>query len=80
MLRVSRCGGQAPLLLVDDLAAELDEHARARVIDFLAERSVQVFVSTLDPGLLSGLPPSAAMFHVEHGCLQRQTKAATFSI
>ena len=80
MLRVSESSGQAPVLLVDDLAAELDENARARVIEFLVQQSIQVFVSTLDPGLLGELPPSTAMFHVEQGCLQRQTKAATFSI
>lgn len=80
MLRVSGETGRAPVLLVDDLAAELDEHARARVIEFLGERGIQVFVSALDPGLLGGLPSSAVMFHVERGCLHRQTKATAFSI
>ena len=80
MLRVAEEIGHAPVLLVDDLAAELDTNARARVIEFLVERSIQVFISTLEPGLLGGLPRSAAMFHVEQGCLQRQTKATTFSI
>ena len=80
MLRVAGEIGQAPVLLVDDLAAELDANARARVIELLVERSIQVFVSTLDPDLLGGLPRSTAMFHVEQGCLQRQTKATTFSI
>ncbi len=61
--------GIRPLIMIDDLAAELDQHNRATVTRVLVERSAQVFVSQIDDSALS-LPcdqGDVAMFHVEQG-------------
>jgi DNA replication and repair protein RecF len=58
--------GESPLLLVDDVAAELDAGARDRMIAALEETRWQVFLTTTDARLLSrALEPR--LFHVEQG-------------
>lgn len=62
--------GLRPLILVDDLPAELDAGARARFMAHLADTGCQTFVTAIDR---ESLPmtgwPSTAVFHVEHGQL-----------
>lgn len=58
----------ASLLLVDDLAAELDKGYREQVFNQLVRSDAQVFLTTLEPR--QWMPPTsvdAKMFHVEHG-------------
>lgn len=68
--RVFVAAGLRPVFLVDDLPAELDPAAREAFMARLAETGAQVFVTTIDSGVL----PVAAwadyrVFHVEHGRL-----------
>ena len=63
-----------PILLVDDLPAELDEASRAAVLQYLEDVGAQVFVTSLDEGVAKNCA-EPAMFHVEHGHL---TRADTF--
>lgn len=58
--------GRDSLLLVDDIAAELDTRARQRAIELLADIRCQVFVSALDPGQLENMAADR-VFHVEQG-------------
>jgi len=44
--------GDACILLIDDLPAELDPDNRARVTQALAELDTQLFVTAIEPGLL----------------------------
>ena len=44
--------GDACILLVDDLPAELDAANRVRVMQTLAQLDTQLFITTIDPGLL----------------------------
>lgn len=62
-----RCAG-TPVLLLDDLAAELDDEARGKVMAFLRELAAQVFVTSLDENAL-GHSEGDRLFHVEHGSL-----------
>jgi DNA replication and repair protein RecF len=55
------------VLLVDDLAAELDSYNREMLFSRFKESGSQVFLTSTDPQLLSGMVDS--MFHVEHGSL-----------
>jgi len=57
---------QGSLLLVDDIAAELDDKARQRAINLLAEIRCQVFVTALEPGQLDHIAADR-VFHVEQG-------------
>lgn len=62
--------GEAGLLLVDDLPAELDRQNRRRFLDALRALDAQVFVTATSPELLApdGLGGEGEkVFHVEHG-------------
>lgn len=55
-----------PLLLVDDLPAELDLQRRQRLVQQLLDSGAQLFVTAIEPEAI----PAAdrfQMFHVEHG-------------
>jgi len=57
--------GEWPVILLDDLASELDRTHRSRVLDCLRAGQAQVLVSGTD--IPEGLNDAAAVFHVEHG-------------
>jgi DNA replication and repair protein RecF len=59
---------QQSVVLVDDLAAELDQTHRKRLIELLLASGAQVFITSTDAGLLDTTAwKSCKMFHVEHG-------------
>lgn len=56
------------VVLIDDLAAELDRSRRAALIDLLLATQAQVFITVTEPSLLDIEPGQGhKMFHVEHG-------------
>lgn len=60
--------GDACILLVDDLPAELDPDNRPRVMRALATLDSQLFVTAIEPGLLDlSAWPEARSFHLAHG-------------
>lgn len=63
--------GQQCVLLVDDLAAELDISHRQNLIDLLVDTHAQLFVTATEKNSFV-LPPEieSKMFHVEHGVLK----------
>lgn len=60
-----------PLLLIDDLAAELDTHSRGRLFAAIQALGAQSFLSFLDAGQIPAQTGERAMFHVEHGQVRR---------
>ena len=62
---------QECILLVDDLAAELDISHRQKLIDLLVDTQAQLFVTATEQNSFV-LPPEieSKMFHVEHGVLK----------
>jgi len=44
--------GLPPILLLDDLASELDQQRTANMLAFLASRPIQVFITTTDPAAI----------------------------
>ena len=57
-----------PVILVDEVASELDEESRQRVFAELACLDSQTFVTTVSRGLVdNGAWPPDAVFHVERG-------------
>jgi DNA replication and repair protein RecF len=59
---------QQSVVLVDDLAAELDQIHRGRLIDLLVETGAQLFITSTDSELFKSKAwASSKMFHVEHG-------------
>lgn len=64
--------GQQPIFALDDLASELDRHHQRRVLERLAERGSQVFVSGTDiPAAIGELELTPKVFHVEQGRVSR---------
>lgn len=63
----------APILLVDDLAAELDQEFRHLLIHHLSQQHYQVFVTTIGDDILPQeiMSKFEAVFHVEHGNVTR---------
>jgi DNA replication and repair protein RecF len=59
--------GVAEILLFDDLSAELDKGNRELLLNEIAERFHQSFITALSPEDLSLGRHSRHMFHVEHG-------------
>lgn len=57
---------RAPVVLVDDLPAELDQNGQQRIIQALGDQGGQVFVTTTG-NLPSGEDIPVKMFHVEQG-------------
>lgn len=64
-------GRQRPLVLVDDLVAELDARHRCAVLDRLAAMDIQAVLTAIDPTSLpttvAGDSSDTRMFHVEQG-------------
>ena len=62
---------QKSIVLVDDLAAELDIEHRQNLIELLVDTQAQLFVTATEKNSFS-LPPEIEpkMFHVEHGILK----------
>jgi DNA replication and repair protein RecF len=60
--------GRVPILLIDDLAAELDRNNRKRMIEELKQRGGQVFITKIDESAITTIE-DAKTFHVEHGVL-----------
>ena len=59
----------APIVLIDDLAAELDPGNRERIMIELAKRGGQVFLTKIQAGALKAATSGTKTFHVEHGTL-----------
>lgn len=64
-----RDGGSWPVVVLDDLASELDAGHRTRVLELLATTGAQVFVTGTDWAPLRASPAAAGatLFHVEQG-------------
>lgn len=56
-----------PVLLIDDLAAELDARSRARLFATIEALGTQAFLSFLEAGQIPAETAGHRMFHVEHG-------------
>lgn len=65
--------GEPPLLLLDDLASELDAKRQASFFAFLRRRRGQVLITTTHPATLGeAVCPQARYFHVEQGRIQER--------
>lgn len=72
---IGREGNKQPILLIDDLASELDTVSIQYVFQLLQTINSQVFVTAIDPDpvLQQMQPDTTAVFHVEHGNLTART-------
>lgn len=67
-LLMEESAGVSACVLIDDVASELDENNKNRLLAFLRERRSQFFVTTVADGTIKeAIDGDAAVFHVEHG-------------
>jgi DNA replication and repair protein RecF len=66
--------GQPLLLLLDDPAAELDGESLRRLMEQVIGLGCQIIATSLEPDALQ-FPSAPAVFHVEHGELERINQA-----
>ena len=59
--------GAAPLLLLDDIAAHLDQTRRGALYDWLLQAGSQFWLSGTEPALFTPLREKAQFFHVQQG-------------
>ncbi len=67
LLRTIR--GEAPLLLLDEIAAHLDSHRRAALFELLPALDGQVWLTGTEPALFAPLRPSAQFLTVRDGAI-----------
>lgn len=65
---IARITGLAPILLIDDLNAELAPRYEQRLVAELRAYVGQVFITAFAP--IEGLQDAATVFHVEHGTVR----------
>jgi DNA replication and repair protein RecF len=63
---LKQTSGRQCLLLLDDLAAELDRGHLRRFLELVRESETQVFLTSVEKDRLPAWP-DASLFHVEHG-------------
>ena len=63
--------GVTPIILVDDLAAELDKKAVTMVLRLLYDEKMQLFITTTEPDSIWKGHKETSLFHVKHGEVKR---------
>ena len=67
---VGNLTGHAPVLLLDEIAAHLDENRRAALFDLIDGLGGQAFMTGTDRGMFSALGARAQFLTVDHGAVQ----------
>lgn len=67
---VGNLTGHAPVLLLDEIAAHLDENRRAALFDLIDGLGGQAFMTGTDRGMFSALGERAQFLGVDHGAVQ----------
>jgi DNA replication and repair protein RecF len=64
---VARMSGLAPIVLLDEIAAHLDQRRRAALFEALDRLGSQIFMTGADPALFAEMPQSGQIFTVTPG-------------
>ncbi len=64
--------GYAPILLLDEIAAHLDENRRATLFDLVHEIGGQAFMTGTDAAMFRSLGERAEFFRVSNGTVTRE--------
>lgn len=67
--RLLAARGQPPLLLLDEIAAHLDEERRRALFDEILSLNLQAFMTGTDPVLFAGLGSRAQTFRIARGAV-----------
>ncbi|MDN3653061.1 DNA replication/repair protein RecF [Thalassotalea ponticola] len=67
----------APIILIDDIGAELDKHSRTVLAEAIAQLHCQLFITAIEQDALDAMLPQQhnyKMFHVKHGVVTEITQ------
>jgi DNA replication and repair protein RecF len=64
--------GRRPVILLDEVAAHLDQDRRQALFDLLCDLDTQVWMTGTDPALFSGMQGRARFFTVSDGAVDEQ--------
>lgn len=70
----ARMTGFAPILLLDEIAAHLDENRRATLFDLVHEIGGQAFMTGTDASMFDSLGERAEFFRVSNGTVTREER------
>ncbi len=59
--------GRKPIILIDDMCAELDLEARNRILHRIRQQGLQMFITATEPDLFRENGANSRWFHVEQG-------------
>ncbi len=65
--------GRRPVILLDEVAAHLDQDRRQALFDVLCDLDTQVWMTGTDPALFAGMQGRARFFTVSDGAVNEQT-------
>ena len=77
---VGNLTGHAPILLLDEIAAHLDEGRRAALFDLIDELGGQAFMTGTDKAMFSALGERAQFFTVAHGGISKSGENFPLSV
>jgi DNA replication and repair protein RecF len=63
--------GVNPIILADDLTAELDKKSVTMILELLYDEKMQLFITTTEPDSIWKSHKETSMFHVKHGEIKR---------
>jgi DNA replication and repair protein RecF len=67
--RLLAARGEPPLLLLDEIAAHLDEERRRALFEEILRLNLQAFMTGTDPVLFAGLGSRAQTFRIARGAV-----------
>ena len=73
---ISELGGESPVLLLDDPAAELDPATQSTLIQLISGQACQALVSLPDVNIAELNAKDAALFHVKRGDIRKMVKSS----
>lgn len=63
--------GVIPIILADDLTAELDKKTAITILELLYKDKMQLFITTTEPDKIPRSHKETSLFHVKHGKIKR---------
>lgn len=70
---IKQATNEYPILLLDDVMSELDNHRQEKLLEAVLNQNVQTFITTTSLEHLKSLPKTITLFHIEEGTIKSGT-------
>lgn len=71
---IKQVTGDSPILLLDDVMSELDNHRQEKLLKGIMSEDVQTFITTTSLAHLNNLPDQLRIFQIQQGHLEESKK------